>query len=150
MEQTFLMVKPDGTARGIVGEIVSRIEAKGLKISAMKMMKISGDLAKRHYGEHEGKPFFSDLVSFITSGPVVAMVVTGHDAVNVGRTLVGATDPKAASPGTIRGDFGIDVGRNLVHGSDSLASAKREISLFFAPEEIIEYKRTDEDWLYEN
>ncbi|MBU2560601.1 nucleoside-diphosphate kinase [archaeon] len=150
MEQTFLMVKPDGTARGIVGEVISRIEAKGLKIVAMKMMEIDEGLAKRHYGEHEGKPFFADLVSFITSGPVVAMVVEGREAVNVCRALIGATDPKEAGPGTIRGDFGIDVGRNLVHGSDSLASAEREISLFFTPEEIIEYKRTDEDWLYEN
>jgi nucleoside-diphosphate kinase len=114
------------------------------------MMVITEDLAKRHYGEHEGKPFFTDLVSFITSGPVVAMVVEGKEAVSVSRTLIGATDPKEAAPGTIRGDFGIDVGRNLVHGSDSLESAKREISLFFTPVEIIEYKRTDEDWLYEN
>lgn len=149
MEQTFFMVKPDGTSRGLVGEAVSRIEAKGLKIAAMKMIEISEDLAKRHYGEHEGKPFFSDLVSFITSGPVVAMVVEGKEAVSVCRTLIGKTDPKEASPGTIRGDFGIDVGRNLVHGSDSLASAEREISLFFTTDEIIKYKRTDEDWLYE-
>ena len=144
------MVKPDGTSRGLVGEVVSRVEAKGLKIAAMKMMEIDEDLAKRHYGEHEGKPFFADLLSFITSGPVVAMVVEGREAVSIARTLIGNTDPKEAGPGTIRGDFGIDVGRNLVHGSDSLESAKREISLFFTQEEIIEYKRTDEDWLYEN
>jgi nucleoside-diphosphate kinase len=150
MEQTFLMVKPDGTSRGIVGEVVSRIEAKGLKIAAVKMMEIEEDLAKRHYAEHEGKPFFSDLVSFITSGPVVAMVIEGKEAVSISRILIGETDPKEAEPGTIRGDFGIDVGRNIVHGSDSLESAKREISLFFTPEEIIEYKRIDEDWLYEN
>jgi nucleoside-diphosphate kinase len=149
MEQTFLMVKPDGTSRGIVGEVVSRLESKGLKIVAMKMMKIDEDLAKRHYGEHEGKPFFSDLVSFITSGPVVAMVVEGTEAVSISRDLIGNTDPKEAPPGTIRGDFGIDVGRNLVHGSDSLESAKREISLFFTPEEIIDYKRCDEDRIYE-
>ena len=115
----------------------------------MKMTKITEDLAKRHYGEHEGKPFFSDLVSFVTSGPVVAMVVEGTEAVSISRSLIGATDPKAAGPGTIRGDFGIDVGRNIVHGSDSLESAKREISLFFNSDEIIEYKRTDEDWIYE-
>lgn len=149
MEQTFLMVKPDGTSRGLVGEVVKRLEAKGLKIAAMKMMKIDEDLAKRHYGEHEGKPFFLDLVSFITSGPVVAMVIRGKEAVSISRTLIGKTDPKEADPGTIRGDFGIDVGRNLVHGSDSLESADREISLFFTPEEIIDYKRTDEDWIYE-
>lgn len=145
-----MMVKPDGTSRGIVGEVVSRIEAKGLKIAAMKMMEIDEDLAKRHYAEHEGKPFFSDLVSFITSGTVVAMVVEGREAVNVARTLIGKTDPKEAEPGTIRGDFGIDVGRNIAHGSDSLESAKREISLFFTPEEIIDYKRCDEDRIYEN
>ena len=150
MEQTFLMVKPDGTSRGLVGEVVGRIESKGLKIAAMKMMNIDEDLAKRHYTEHEGKPFFADLVSFIISGPVVAMVVEGREAVSISRTLIGSTDPKEAPPGTIRGDFGIDVGRNLVHGSDSLTSAEREISLFFTPDEISEYKRTDEDWLYEN
>ena len=149
MEQTFLMVKPDGVSRGLVGEVVGRLESKGLKIAAMKMIKIDEDLAKRHYGEHEGKPFFDDLVSFITSGPVVAMVVEGKEAVNVCRTLIGATDPKEAGPGTIRGDFGIDVGRNMVHGSDSLESADREISLFFTPEELIDYKRCDEDWIYE-
>jgi nucleoside-diphosphate kinase len=149
MEKTFLMVKPDGVSRGLVGEVVSRAEDKGLKITAMKMMEIDEDLAKRHYGEHEGKPFFSDLVSFITSGPVVAMVVEGKEAINIARTLIGATDPKEAGPGTIRGDFGIDVGRNIAHGSDSLESAEREISLFFTPDEIIDYKRTDEDWIYE-
>ena len=149
MEQTFLMVKPDGTSRGIAGEMVSRIETKGLKIVAMKMMKITDELARKHYGEHEGKPFFSDLVSFITSGPVVAMVVEGKEAVSISRSLIGATDPKEAGPGTIRGDFGIDVGRNIAHGSDSLESAKREISLFFKSDEIIDYKRTDEDWIYE-
>ena len=144
-----MMVKPDGVSRGLVGEVVSRLESKGLKMAAMKMIKIDKDLAKRHYGEHEGKPFFSDLVSFITSGPVVAMVIRGKEAVNVCRTLIGATDPKEADPGTIRGDFGIDVGRNMVHGSDSLESADREISLFFTPEELIDYKRCDEDWIYE-
>lgn len=143
------MVKPDGVSRGLVGEVVRRLESKGLKIAAVKMMEIPEDLAKRHYEEHEGKPFFSDLVSFITSGPVVAMVVEGKEAVNVCRTLIGATDPKQAAPGTIRGDLGIDVGRNMVHGSDSLESADREISLFFTSEEIIDYKRCDEDWIYE-
>ena len=143
------MVKPDGVSRALVGEVIRRLESKGLKIAAMKMMKIDEDLAKRHYGEHEGKPFFSDLVSFITSGPVVAMVIRGKEAVSISRDLIGKTDPKEAASGTIRGDFGIDVGRNLVHGSDSLESADREISLFFTPREIIDYKRTDEDWIYE-
>ncbi len=150
LERTFLMVKPDGVSRGLIGEVISRVEAKGLKITAMKMIKIDDELAKRHYAEHEGKPFFSGLISFITSGPVVTMVVEGKEAVRVLRTLIGETDPKEAEHGTIRGDFGIDVGRNIVHGSDSLESAEREVSLFFKPEEITEYKRTDEDWIYEH
>ncbi len=144
------MVKPDGVLRGIAGKVISRVEAKGLKMVAMKMIKIDDDLAKRHYAEHEGKPFFPGLLSFITSGPVVAMVIEGEEAVRVVRTLVGSTNPKEAMHGTIRGDFAIDVGRNIVHGSDSLESAGREISLFFRSEEIIEYKRTDEDWIYEH
>jgi nucleoside-diphosphate kinase len=150
MERTFLMVKPDGTSRGLVGEVVSKVEAKGLKIVGMKMMKVTDELAREHYGEHEGKPFFSGLLSFITSGPVVAMVVEGKDAVSVVRTLIGKTDPKEAELGTIRGDFAMDVGRNIVHGSDSLESAEREISLFFKGEEILDYKRTDEEWIYEH
>lgn len=144
------MVKPDGVFRGLVSEVISRVEAKGLKIVSMKMLKVDNELAKRHYAEHEGKPFFSGLLSFITSGPAVAMVVEGKEAVKILRTLIGTTDPKEAGQGTIRGDFGIDVGRNIVHASDSLKSANREISLFFKPEEIIEYKRTDEDWIYEH
>lgn len=144
------MVKPDGVLRCIAGKVISRLEAKGLKIVAMKMIKIDDGLAKRHYAEHEGKPFFPGLLSFITSGPVVAMVIEGEEAVRVVRTLVGSTDPKEALHGTIRGDFAIDVGRNIVHGSDSLESAGREISLFFSSEEIIEYKSTDEDWIYEH
>jgi nucleoside-diphosphate kinase len=150
LERTFLMVKPDGVSRGLVGEVISRVEVKGLKVAAMKMIKIDDELARKHYAEHDGKPFFSGLLSFITSGPVVAMVIEGKEAVRVLRTLIGKTDPKEAGPGTIRGDFGIDVGRNIAHGSDSLESADREISLFFKPEEIIDYKRTDEDWIYEH
>lgn len=150
LERTFLMVKPDGVSRGLIGEVISRVEAKGLKVVAMKMIKIDEELAKRHYAEHEGKPFFSGLISFITSGPVVTVVVEGKEAVRVLRTLIGETDPKEAEHGTIRGDFGIDVGRNIVHGSDSLESAEREVSLFFKPKEITEYKRTDEDWIYEH
>lgn len=145
-----MMVKPDGVSRGLVGEVISRVESKGLKILAMKMIKLDDELAKRQYAEHEGKPFFSGLLSFITSGPVVAMVIEGKEAVKVLRTLIGKTDPKEAEQGTIRGDFGIDVGRNIVHASDSLKSANREISLLFKPEEIIEYKRADEDWIYEH
>ncbi len=143
------MIKPDGVQRGLIGEIISRLERKGLKIVAMKMLSVSKDLAERHYAEHREKPFFQSLVDYITSGPVVAMVVEGKNAVKVVRTLVGATNPQEALPGTIRGDFGMDIGRNVIHASDSLESAEREISLFFKPEEIVEYKRIDEDWLYE-
>lgn len=131
MERTFLMVKPDGVSRGLVGEVISRIERKGFKIVEMKMMKLDVELAKEHYGEHMGKPFFEGLVSFITSGPVVAMIAEGEEAVKTIREIVGATDPKEAAPGTIRGDFALDVGENIVHASDSRESADREISLFF-------------------
>jgi len=149
MERTFVMIKPDGVQRGLIGEIISRIERKGLKIVGMKMLRISQELAQKHYAEHRGKPFFDSLISYITSGPVVAMVVEGKEAVKVMRTLVGKTNPIEASPGTIRGDYAMDVGRNVIHASDSIESANREISLFFNEEEIIEYKKFDEDWVYE-
>ncbi len=149
MERTFVMVKPDGVQRGLVGEVVSRLERKGLKIVAMKMLWIQEELAREHYAEHAEKPFFQALVDYITSGPVVAMVVEGKEAVKVVRTLVGATNPVEAAPGTIRGDFGMDIGRNVVHASDSLESAEREISLFFDADEIIEYSKSGEEWLYE-
>ncbi|WP_290598070.1 MULTISPECIES: nucleoside-diphosphate kinase [unclassified Archaeoglobus] len=149
MEKTFVMVKPDGVQRGLVGEVVSRLERKGLKIVAMKMLWIKRELAENHYAEHKDKPFFSSLVEYITSGPVVAMVVEGRNAVKVVRSLVGATNPVEAAVGTIRGDFGLDVGRNIVHASDSLQSAEREISLFFDEKEIIDYERIDESWIYE-
>ncbi len=150
MEKTFVMLKPDAVQRAIIGEIISRLERKGLKIVAMKMLRVDRELAERHYAEHRGKPFFEGLVSYITSSPVVAMVVEGKDAVKVVRTLVGATNPVEAQPGTIRGDYGLDVGRNVIHASDSKESAEREISLFFKPEEIFEYKRIDEGWIYES
>ncbi len=149
MERTFVMVKPDGVQRGLVGEVVRRLERKGLKIVAMKMLKIDKALAENHYAEHKGKPFFDGLISYITSGPVVAMVVEGKEAIKVVRKLVGATNPVEADPGTIRGDFGLDIGRNVVHASDSAESAKREISLFFSDEEILDYERSDEVWIYE-
>ncbi len=149
MEKTFVMVKPDGVQRGLVGEVISRLERKGLKIVAIKMLWIKRELAENHYAEHKDKPFFSSLVEYITSGPVVAMVVEGRNAVKVVRSLVGATNPVEAAVGTIRGDFGLDVGRNIVHASDSLQSAEREISLFFDESEIIDYDRIDESWIYE-
>lgn len=132
MEHTFVMVKPDGVRRGLVAEVIGRLERKGLNLEQMRMLTIDEDLAGRHYGEHSEKPFFADLVAFITSGPVVAMEWSGPSAVSIARTLMGPTDPAEAPPGTIRGDFGTIMTENIVHGSDSTDSAEREIQLFFA------------------
>lgn len=137
MERTYIMVKPDGVRRGLTGEIINRIERKGFKIVAMKKMLIPRATAEIHYGEHRGKPFFEGLVNFITSGPVVAMVVEGPGAIAEMRRLMGATRPWEAAPGTIRADFATTVDENIIHGSDSPESAAREIGLFFKPEEII-------------
>ncbi|GIV01024.1 MAG: nucleoside-diphosphate kinase [Actinomycetota bacterium] len=128
---TLLIIKPDAVRRGLIGEVLRRVEAKGLRIAAMRMMTIDRDLAERHYAEHRGKPFFEDLVAFITSGPVVVARLEGERAVEVLRTMMGPTDPATAPPGTIRGDFGLEITENLVHGSDSPASAERELALFF-------------------
>ncbi len=149
MEQTYLMVKPDGVQRGLCGEIVSRFEKKGLKIVGMKMMTISRETAENHYGEHKGKPFFPSLISYITSGPVLAMVLEGENAVSVCRTMMGKTNPAESAPGTIRGDYAMVTGMNIIHGSDSVESAKREISIFFRPEELVSYDRTADKWIYE-
>ncbi len=130
-EHTFIMVKPDGVARGLVGEVIGRFEAKGLELNRMRMLTITEDMASEHYGEHVGKAFYADLVDFITSGPVVAMEWSGPDAVAVGRALMGTTNPIEALPGTIRGDFGLEIGENIVHGSDSPDSAARELGIFF-------------------
>jgi nucleoside-diphosphate kinase len=131
MERTLILVKPDAFSAGLTGEIISRFERKGLRIVAMRLMTMDTEMAREHYGEHEGKPFFSELVEFITSGPLVAMVVEGGQAVNAARQVIGATDPLEASPGSIRGDLAIEVGTNLVHGSDSSETARRECALFF-------------------
>ena len=131
MERTLILVKPDAFARGLTGEIIARFERKGLKIVAMRHMQVTEDLAKQHYAEHDGKPFFGDLVSFITRSPLVAMVVEGPEAWKVVRTLMGSTNPRDAAPGTIRGDLAIELTENLVHGSDGPESAEREIALFF-------------------
>ena len=131
VENTYVMVKPDGVARGLVGEIISRFERKGLTLEKLSMLTMDEELAGRHYAEHTDKPFFGELVEFITSGPVVAMQWSGESAVSVARTLMGGTNPAEAVPGTIRGDLGVVITHNLVHGSDSLESAERELSIFF-------------------
>ena len=149
MDRTLVLVKPDGVQRGLIGEIISRLERRGLKIVGMKLMQVSGDLANRHYGEHEGKPFFAGLVGFIISGPIVAMAIEGNNVVGLVRTTVGATNPADSAPGTIRGDLGVDIGRNLIHGSDSDESAKRELSLFFTEGELLDYSRDTDPWIIE-
>jgi len=137
LNRTFAMVKPDGVEKGLVGEIISRFEKKGLKIVALKIMKITPELAEKHYSEHKGKPFFADLVNFITSGPVAAMVLEGENVVPTVRTMMGATNPQDAAPGTIRGDFALTIDENIIHGSDSPESARREIGIFFKEEEMV-------------
>lgn len=149
VERTFLMIKPDAVQRNLIGEIISRIENKGLKLVGGKLMQVPTELAEKHYSEHEGKPFYEKLISFITSAPVFAMVVEGEDAVAVSRHIIGSTNPSEAAPGTIRGDLGLTVGRNIIHGSDSVESAQREISLWFNSNEIADYTSPREDWLYE-
>ena len=149
MERTLVLVKPDGVQRGLAGEIVGRLERTGLQIVAMKLMSISEDLASRHYSEHAEKPFYPGLVSFITSSPVVALVLEGPSAISTTRKLMGGTNPADAAPGTIRGDLAVFIGMNLIHGSDSESSAKREIDLFFSPDEIVEYTRDVEKWIIE-
>ena len=146
MEQTLVLVKPDGVQRGLTGEIIGRLERRGLKLVAMKLMQVDDALAHRHYGEHVDRPFFAGLVSFITSGPVVAMAWEANNAVEIVRSTMGVTNPANAAPGTIRGDLGVDIGRNLIHGSDSPESAARELALFFLPEEILSYSRSNDGW----
>ena len=130
-QRTLVLVKPDGVKKGLTGEIISRLEKKGLKIAAMRMLQMDKALARKHYAVHDGKPFFAGLVDFITSGPIVAVVVEGEKSVEVVRKLMGETDPVKAAPGTIRGDYGLDIGENLIHGSDSEENAQKEIALFF-------------------
>ena len=141
-ERTLVLVKPDGVQRGIAGEIISRLERTGLQIIGLKLMQISDDLASQHYGEHHGKPFYPGLVSFITSSPVLALVLEGPSAVSTTRKIMGATNPADSAPGTIRGDFGVDMGRNLIHGSANLEDAAREVSLFFNDSELTDYSRS--------
>ncbi|HEX6988863.1 MAG TPA: nucleoside-diphosphate kinase [Bacillota bacterium] len=149
MQRTFVMVKPDGVQRGLVGEIVARLERKGLKLIGLKLLSVSPELARRHYAAHEGKPFFPGLIRFITRSPVVAMAWEGPDAVDVVRRLLGPTDGRLAEPGTIRGDFGLDIGYNLAHASDSPESARQELDLWFAAGELVQYDRAVDPWLRE-
>ena len=149
MERTFVMVKPDGVMRQLVGNIIGRLEQKGFKLVAMKMIQLDSALAEQHYAEHIGKPFFPGLVGFITSGPVVAMVWEGPQVVKVVRDLMGATNPADALPGTIRGSLAVTISRNVIHGSDSVESANREIPLYFGQEELLDYTRPADAWLVE-
>jgi nucleoside-diphosphate kinase len=149
MQRTLVLVKPDGVQRGLVGEVVSRLERRGLKLVAMKLMLVDEAMARQHYAEHVDRPFFQGLVEFITSAPLVAMVWEADNAVEVVRNTMGETSPATAGPGTIRGDLALDIGRNLVHGSDGLRSAQREVKLFFSPEEILDYRRSTADWIKE-
>lgn len=147
MEKTFLMVKPDGVQRNVIGEIVARFEKKGYHLVGAKLMQIPTELAEEHYGEHKERPFFGELVDFITSGPVFAMVWEGENVILIARQMMGATNPKDAAPGTIRGDFAVTVGKNMIHGSDSAESAEREIGLFFKEEELVSYEKTINNWV---
>ena len=148
MEKTFLMVKPDGVQRNLIGEIVSRFEQKGFQLVGGKLMSISKELAEEHYGEHKERPFFGELVDFITSGPVFAMIWEGENVISTARQMMGATNPKDSAPGTIRGDFAVTVGKNIIHGSDSPESAVREIGLFFNKEELVQYDKLMNQWIY--
>ena len=150
MERSLVLIKPDAVQRGLAGTIISRLERRGLKIIAMKMLQMDKSLAQRHYAVHKGKAFFDELVDFITASPIIAAVFEGEQAIEAVRQTMGETDPTKATPGTIRGDFGMDIGHNLVHGSDSSENAKSEISLFFSPEEILDYARDIDKWLTES
>ena len=149
-QRTLVLIKPDGLQRGLVGTIVSRLETRGLKIVAMKMLKMNQKMAEQHYNIHLERPFFQGLVSFITSSPIIAIVLEGPDAVALIRNTIGVTNPIQASSGTIRGDFALTIGRNLVHGSDSMETAASEIKLFFQPDEILDYPRDVEPWIIES
>ena len=150
MERTLVLVKPDGVQRGLVGEVISRLERTGLKLAAMKMVHLTREKAEEHYGIHRGKPFFSGLVQFIASGPLVAAVFEGPNAVDVVRKTMGETDPARSAAGTIRGDLALDIGRNIVHGSDSVDNGRQEILAFFTPDEILTYEREIDGWIIES
>jgi nucleoside-diphosphate kinase len=149
LERTLIIVKPDGVQRGLVGEIVTRLERRGLRLVGLKLTQIDNALARQHYGEHEGKPFFNGLIEYITSGPVLVGVIEGTNAIEAVRATMGVTNPAKSAPGTIRGDLAIETGRNLIHGSDSSESAAKEIARFFQKEELLSYTRDADKWIYE-
>ncbi len=149
MERTLVLIKPDAMQRGLAGEILSRLERRGLRIVALRLFQMDEELAHRHYAEHEGKPFYEGLIAYITACPIIAAVFEGTGAVDTVRKTMGATNPAAAEPGTIRGDLALEIGRNLIHGSDSLESAEREIALFFREDEMQTYSRDLDRWLFE-
>jgi nucleoside-diphosphate kinase len=149
LERTLVLIKPDAMQRGLAGEVISRLERRGLKITAVRMLRVSPALAKQHYAEHEGKPFFKGLVGYITSSPIIAAVFEGNGAIKAARQTMGATNPLDAATGSIRGDFGLETGRNLTHASDSPSSAKREIALFFGDMPPINWKRDTDAWIFE-
>ena len=148
LERTLVLVKPDGVQRGLIGKIIDRFESTGMKIVGLKLIQVSTELAQRHYAEHEGKPFYEGLVGYITSAPVVALCLEGPNAIAVTRKLMGATNPNDAPPGTIRGDFGIEISRNLVHGSANADDAAREVGLFFNDDELLDFGRATDDWIF--
>jgi nucleoside-diphosphate kinase len=149
VERTLVIIKPDGVQRQLIGPIITRLERRGLKIMALKMLQVSQDLAQKHYAVHEGKPFYEPLIAYITSAPVVVMVVEGPNAIEVTRNTMGATNPVNAAPGTIRADYGLEIGRNLVHGSDGPETAAAEIALWFDPSELLSYERNVDPWILE-
>jgi nucleoside diphosphate kinase (EC 2.7.4.6) len=149
MERTFLMIKPDAVQRGLVGVIIAKLEAKGFKLVGLKLMQVDRALAEEHYVEHKGKGFFEPTVGYIMSSPVVAMCWEGKNVVAMAREMMGATNPANANPGSIRGAYGMDISRNIIHGSDSVTSAEREINLYFKPAELLDYKKAGEEWLSE-
>ena len=149
MERTFIMMKPDGVQRHLTGEIMHRFERKGFTLVGLKMMQVSRELAEKHYGVHKERPFFNSLIEFITSAPVIAMVWEGENVVSAARNIIGATNPTTAAPGSIRGDFGVSIGRNLIHGSDAIETAQTEVALWFTEEELLNWKPVRQSWLYE-
>ena len=149
MEQTLILVKPDGVQRGLIGQIISRFERRGMKLVGLKFIQMTNELAAQHYAVHQGKKFYDDLIEYIVSGPVVALVWAGEDAIAAARATMGSTRPVDSAPGTIRGDFGMEVSRNLVHGSDEPENAKKEVALFFDGSELIDWQRDSDKWIKE-